>query len=140
MPGMEYPPKADLRKDVYRPLPKVAPGTIDPAAMTGDSPATHAQAALAAFNTALASNDAEKLADCFYPEQAFWRDIVALTSHLRTLMQPNVIAAALLRLKSLRGVEGEIELAGDPHFAIMSPVMVSRVESYTLLTHRVLPR
>lgn len=124
-PGEEYPPRADLRKDVYRPLPKIAPGTVDPAALTGDVPANYAQALLSDVNAALASSDAEKLADCFYPEQAFWRDIVALTSHLRSFAKPNVVAAALLGLKPLRGIEGKIELAGDPHFAVMSPVMVS---------------
>lgn len=123
-PGEEYPPRADLRKDVYRRLLKIDPGTIDPAAMTGDVPAIYAQTVLRAVNAALASSDAEKLAECFYPEQAFWRDIVALTSHLRSFTKPNVVAAALLQLKSLR-VMGKIELAGNPHFAVMSPVMVS---------------
>lgn len=52
--------------------------------MVGGVSNTEAQAVLYAMNAALASNDAEKLADCFYPEQALWRDIVALTSHLRT--------------------------------------------------------
>lgn len=105
-PGVEYPPRFDLRKDVYRPLPKIAPGTVDPAALSGDVPKARAQALLDTLNAALASNDAEKVAGCFYPEQAFWRDIIALTSHLRTFAMPRVIAAALLRLKSLRGIEG----------------------------------
>ncbi|ROV95041.1 hypothetical protein VPNG_09489 [Cytospora leucostoma] len=123
-PGVEYPPRSDLRKDVYRPLPKIAPETVDPVAMTGDVTKTQGQALLDTLNAALASNDAEKVADCFYPEQAFWRDIVALTSHLRTFAMPKVIAAALLRLKSLRGIEGKIELTGDPHFTVISPVMM----------------
>lgn len=130
-PGVEYPPRADLRKDIYRPLPKIVPGTIDPAAMTSGMSAAYAKAALDALNAALASGDAARLAGCFYPEQAFWRDIVALTSHLRTFIQPRVVAAALLKLKSLREIEGEIELTGDPHFAVMSPVMVSGLVTHT---------
>ncbi|KAK7733905.1 hypothetical protein SLS53_008055 [Cytospora paraplurivora] len=122
--GVEYPPRADLRKDVYRPLPKIAPGTIDPAALTGDVPTTQAQAVLDALNAALASNDTEKVAECFYPEQAFWRDIVALTSHLRSFSRPNVVAAALLQTTSLRGIEGKIELTGNPHFSVISPVLM----------------
>lgn len=126
-PGAEYPPRADLRKDVYRPLPKIAPGIVDPAAMAGDASTNHAQAVLDALNAALASNDANKVADCFYPEQAFWRDIVAFTSHLRTFIQPDVVANALLQMKSLRGIEGGIGIKGDPHFVVMNPVMVSRI-------------
>jgi len=125
-PGAEYPPRADLRKDVYKPLPKIVPGTIDAAAMMGDLPDTHAQAVLDTLNAALSSNDAEKVSGCFYPEQAFWRDIVALTSHLRTFIQPDVIAAALLQMKSFRGIDGEIKISGDPHFVVMNPTMVSR--------------
>lgn len=96
-PGVQYPPKADLRKNIYRPLPKIASGTIDPTTMTSDVSTAHAKAALDALNAALASGDAEKVSDSFYPEQAFLRDIVALTSHLRTFIQPSVAAAALLR-------------------------------------------
>lgn len=93
--------------------------------MTGDAPTTQARAVLDSFNEALTSNDVEKLASCFYTEQAFWRDIVALTSHLRTFTTPRVVAAALLQMVSLRGLVGKIDLTGDAHFAVMSPVMVS---------------
>jgi hypothetical protein len=109
-------------------LPIVAPGTVDPASMTGaDNVASQASAVLDALNAALAADDAEKLASCFYQEQAFWRDIVALTSHLRTFAMPSVIAAAFLRMRALRRIEDKIELAGDPHFSVMSPVMVSQL-------------
>jgi hypothetical protein len=93
--------------------------------MVGDAPAAQARTVLDTFNAALASNDAEKLASCFYEEQAYWRDIVALTSHLRTIERPRVVAAALLKMIALRGLTGEFELAGDPYFAVISPVMVS---------------
>lgn len=113
-PGIEYPPKADLRRDVYRPLPKIPPGTVNPANVAGDVPLARAQAVVNALNAALSSNNADDLADCFYPDQAFWRDIVALTSHLRTLIQPKAIAGALLQLNSLRVIEGAIEISGEP--------------------------
>jgi hypothetical protein len=67
----EYPTKADLRKDVSKPLPMIAPGTVDPDSMVGDAAATQAMTVLNAFNAAVASNDAEKLASCFYDEQAY---------------------------------------------------------------------
>ncbi|KAJ4409721.1 hypothetical protein N0V82_009410 [Gnomoniopsis sp. IMI 355080] len=123
LPGVEYPAKVDLRKDVYKPLPKITPGIVEPATMAGSVSKTEAQAVLNALNAALASNDVEKVADCFYPEQTFWRDIVAFTSHLRTFSQAKVVAAALLEMKTLRGIEGELEISGEPHFTVISPVM-----------------
>jgi len=93
--------------------------------MAGDAPATHAKAVLDAFNAALASNDADALCSCFYSEQAYWRDIVALTSHLRTIENPRIVAAALLEMIALRGLASEVELKGAAQFAVMSPVMVS---------------
>lgn len=124
-PGMEFPPRADLRRDVYKALPKIAPGTVDPAAMSGDTPLTHTREVLGALNAALASRNIQRLASCFFPEQAFWRDIIAFTSHLRTFIQPDVVAAALLQTKVARRIEGGIKISGDPHFVVISPVMVS---------------
>ncbi|KAI1503001.1 hypothetical protein F5X99DRAFT_426586 [Biscogniauxia marginata] len=99
MPGVEYPPKVDLRKDVYSPLPKIPPGTVDPSTMVGNTSTTQAK-------------------------YAFWRDIVALTSHLCTFSMPSIIAAAFLRMNDLRGITGTIELTGDPHFAVIIPVLM----------------
>jgi hypothetical protein len=122
----EYPPAFDLRKDVSKPMPKVIPGTIDPTSMTGTAPPVQAGAVLSEFNEALTSKSIERLANCFFPGQAYWRDMVALTSHLRTFTEPHCIAAALTHLVSLRGLRGSIKLAGDAKFAMLSPVMVSR--------------
>jgi hypothetical protein len=87
-PSTSYPPAADLRTEVSKPLPQIAPGTIDPSSVLGDAAAAHSKTVLETFNAALFSNDAEKLSGCFYAEQAYWRDIVALTSHLRTILPP----------------------------------------------------
>jgi len=93
--------------------------------MTDDVTKTQVSTILATFNAAIASNDVENLASCFYAEQAYWRDTVALTSHLRTFENPYVVAAALLEMVGLRGLVGGLELVGEAHFAVMSPVMVS---------------
>jgi hypothetical protein len=127
---VEYPRKADLRNDIYRPLPKIERGIIDPALITGDEPTVLARTALDAFNEALASNDADKLADCFYAEQAFWRDIVALTSHLRTIALARLIAPVFLDLVALRGIAGKIKLAGDAHLTVLNRVLVRQQGSY----------
>ncbi|XXH04530.1 hypothetical protein Hte_010946 [Hypoxylon texense] len=50
-PGVEWPPKADLGKDVYRPLLKVTPGTVDLSSVTADMPTVPAQAAPLAYLT-----------------------------------------------------------------------------------------
>jgi hypothetical protein len=92
--------------------------------MTGDAALLQAKAVIDDFNAALDSNDAEKLASCFYAEQAYWRDIVAFTSHIRTIDKPRVLATALLQMVSLRGLQGRIESTGSANFAVMSPVMV----------------
>ncbi|KAI1348412.1 hypothetical protein F5Y01DRAFT_292573 [Xylaria sp. FL0043] len=123
-PGVEYPPRADLRKDVQQSLPTIPLGTIDPSSMEGDISVTQAQAVLGAFNSALASGDASLLAGIFHAKQAFWRDIAALTSHWRTFTTPSVVAAALLEMKNARQLEGIIELVGDPHFAVVSPTLM----------------
>ncbi|TGJ78431.1 hypothetical protein E0Z10_g10326 [Xylaria hypoxylon] len=127
-PGVEYPSKADLRKDVHKSLPTITPGAIDPASIAGDMPAVQAKAALDAVNAALASNDAKKLASLFYAEQAFWKDIAALTNHLRTFTTPSVVAAALLQMKVARQIEGNVELARDPDFVVLSPATVSSTQ------------
>ncbi|KAI0540379.1 hypothetical protein GGR58DRAFT_461129 [Xylaria digitata] len=119
--GVEYPPKVDLRKDVHKTLPTITPGTIDPASMADGKPAVQTQVVLDALNEALASDDTKKLASLFYAEQAFWKDIAALTNHLRTFTTPGVIAAALVQLKAARQVEGTIKLARDPQFVVLSP-------------------
>ncbi|KAI0513064.1 hypothetical protein F5B22DRAFT_637427 [Xylaria bambusicola] len=122
--SIKYPPRADLRKDVQRSLPKIPPGTIDQDSMVGDKVATQAEAVLDAFNSALASNDVDTLAGTFYAEQAFWRDFAALTSHWRTFSTPGVAAAAFMKMKTARQLEGMIELAGNPRLVVASPVLM----------------
>jgi hypothetical protein len=119
----EYPPKADLR-NVSKPLPKIPPGTVNPASIDSSAVMARARSFIDAFNIALSSDNIEKLSEFFY-EQAYWRDIVALTSHLRTIESPRVIATALLHTINLRGLKGNFEMMGDPHFVVMSPSMVN---------------
>jgi len=106
------------------PLPKVTPGTVDPKSMIGTAPSIQATTILSAMNGALARDDVDKLASCFFAEQAFWRDIVALTSHLRTFSGCSVVATALRHLVELRGLKNKIQLIGKAKFAVISSVMV----------------
>ncbi|KAI1073739.1 FAD/NAD(P)-binding domain-containing protein [Whalleya microplaca] len=119
----EYPPKADLRKELCQPLPFIAPGTVDPTVMGDKEASKQASAVLDEFNLALETNDAKKLEMCFFGDQAYWRDILALTSHLRTFMTPGVIATALLETKKLREATGGMKLEGVANFVSVSPVL-----------------
>lgn len=90
-----------------QPLPTLPPGLIDPASMAGDGATKQANDVLIRFNAALAADDAATLESCFYSSQAYWKDQLALTYHLRTFETPNVVAASLLETKiSERNYEG----------------------------------
>jgi hypothetical protein len=131
-----YPLKADLR-NVSKPLPKIPPGTVNPALIDSSAVMTYTRSVMDNFNTAISSRDVEKLSECFY-EQAYWRDIVALTSHLRTIESPRVIATALLHTINLQGLKGNFEMIGDPHFAVMSPSMVNYSLSASSCNHAIM--
>ncbi|KAJ5962066.1 hypothetical protein N7501_007007 [Penicillium viridicatum] len=115
----EFPPRVDLLKLMAQdPLPLLAPGMIDPGSMTGDEPTKQAQIVLDNLNSALARNDAEALKDCFWKDQAYWKDQLALTYHLRTFKTPSIIAASLLVTNKPRAIKGDITVDGG---AIFSP-------------------
>ncbi|KAK4238556.1 putative indole-3-pyruvate monooxygenase YUCCA4 [Achaetomium macrosporum] len=120
----EYPPAADLREMMAKhPLPVVPRESVPEEAMTGNEPTKEAVVVLRKLNAALASNDAHSLASCFLPSQAYWKDSLALTWHLRTFASPGVIAASLLQTKTLRQLDGEIKVQGDAQFMPATPVL-----------------
>lgn len=122
----ESPPKVDLRKMMdEHPVPSISPGTLDPASMAGDEPTKQACSVLDRLNAALAADNAEMLDSCFFPGQAYWKDQLALTYHLRTFATPGVIAASLLETTALRKVTGEITVDGKAQFSQDLPTLVS---------------
>lgn len=125
--GDEYPPKAKLRELVAQaPLPVIAPGTVNPASISSSDSFEAALVVLNELNAALAAEDAKKLKACFFSEQAYWRDQLALTYHLRTFATPAVLAASFLETKKLRGLTEGIKLEGAPQFIPATPVLVSQ--------------
>jgi hypothetical protein len=108
------------------PLPVVPHEGVPEEATTGNGPTNQALAVLRTLSAALASDDANALENCFLPDQAYWKDALALTWHLRTFTSPGVIAASLLQTKRLRGLGGEIKLDGDVQFIPATPVLVSQ--------------
>jgi hypothetical protein len=99
----EYPPKHSLHKDIYRPFPSLPgnlPGSsdIDGAALVNK--------ALQALTDTLETGDVQQLKNVFLSSQAYWRDLLSFTFHLRTLNDGPVIAAALKNLAKERGLVG----------------------------------
>lgn len=104
----------------------LASGTVDQVASLSSAESRHAaEAVLHAVNAALAADDAAALTACFFPDQAYWRDQLALTYHLRTFATPSVVAASLLDTSKRRGVAEGIALEGAPQLTPVSPFLVS---------------
>ena len=106
------------------PVPSIAPGTVDPDSMAGDEPTKQARAVLDRLSAALAADNVEMLEGCFFPTQAYWKDQLALTYHLRTFSTPGIIAASFLETKASRGVTGEIAVEGEAQFVPATPTLV----------------
>ncbi|GAA92592.1 monooxygenase [Aspergillus luchuensis IFO 4308] len=120
----EYPQRADLRRMMNQnPLPTLPLDLIDPSSMVGDEGTIQARGVLDSLNNALATGDIKALEGCFYADQAYWKDQLALTWHLRTFSAPRTIAASLLETANLRNVFGGVEVDGAAVFLPATPVL-----------------
>ncbi|KAL0766456.1 hypothetical protein CaCOL14_010901 [Colletotrichum acutatum] len=90
--------------------------------MNGSTPSSIALDLVGTFASALKANDAAALENCFFAEQAYWKDQLALTYHLRTFQRAAVIASSLMETKSLRGL-AQVEIDGVPTFAPVTPTL-----------------
>lgn len=105
------------------PLPTIASGTVTPESMAGNAATSQAQGALNSLNASIAARDEKRLSECFYDRQAWWKDSLALTYHLRTFVSPGVISRALLETTHLRG-GGKFSIDGEATFIPATPVLV----------------
>ena len=128
----DFPPRADILTEIYQPLPKLT-AVID--WETLDSSAT-AEKAVRSFATALETADTNALGDVFLTRQSFWRDTVAITSHLRTFEGREVIASVLTELNNQRRISEITLISGTPQVAVVSDTLVG---SPTALARNVLP-
>lgn len=117
----EYPKLADLRRDIYRPLPVVslladAP-TPDPMQVCTDI--------LTTLFEGLASGDVAKVKDCFYAEQSYWRDSLALTYHFRTFNDRETISHALVDRATVAKTGGVVVYPGTARLTPAGPTLVS---------------
>ncbi|RMJ08466.1 hypothetical protein CDV36_011918 [Fusarium kuroshium] len=109
----EHPPAASLRQMMdQQPVPILDQETVALVSLPGESATERALAVLDAFKAAVAGEDVEALQSLFFAKQAYWKDILALTCHLRTFFTSEVIVANFLYTKKLRGVTTEWKLEG----------------------------
>ncbi|KAF5987671.1 K+ transport flavoprotein [Fusarium coicis] len=103
-----------------RPIPVLPPNIVGKISSQGIDPSGQATAIVKALHDALKENDTQALQDCFFADQAYWKDALAFTYHLRTFQSPSVIAANLLETSKMRGpsmtwnVESAIFVAATP--------------------------
>ncbi|KAL4790051.1 monooxygenase [Aspergillus venezuelensis] len=126
--GVEHAPRADLRKMMAQhPLPTLPRDLIEPSSMTRNEATIQARAVLDQINAAFVRRDAKALESCFFAPQAYWKDELALTWHLRTLNRPGTIAGGLLETSRLRRIdfdtEGGVRVDGTAAFVPATPVL-----------------
>ncbi|KAH0269538.1 P-loop containing nucleoside triphosphate hydrolase protein, partial [Aureobasidium melanogenum] len=97
--------------------------TKDLESMSSLEATSTARTALEQFDVALEANSTDELEKCFCPEQAFWKDQLALTWHLRTFISPAQIAKDLLETKNLRDITGSFEIIGEAQFVQAGPTL-----------------
>lgn len=85
-----------------------------------------AMAVISNLADAMAMGDAEAVEDCFFAEQAFWKDQLAVTWHLRTFITPKQITRALLETQQQRYLTTLFELVGNADLVQVGPTLVSQ--------------
>lgn len=117
----EYPPRANLANDVYRPFPELPDKLPQPEEL--NAPALVANS-LHSLTDALDAEDVKKVKSCFLTSQSYWRDLLSFTYHFRTFNDAGVIAPAMLMLTRKRGLLGGFELIpGSVQDVVVSPTL-----------------
>ncbi|KAI3390953.1 hypothetical protein diail_8327 [Diaporthe ilicicola] len=128
----EYPPKCSLHKDVYRPFPSLPANLLAPADVDGAALVTKATQSL---SDALEAGDVSQLKAVFLSSQAYWRDLLSFTFHLRTLNDGPIIAPALNKLAKERGLVGGFKfIPGSIHDVSPTPTLRWIQGSFTFET------
>lgn len=107
----EYPEAGDLRQMIAdKPIHQLAEDILRNEPTGIEHAAEQARQAIRTLVTALTSGDEEGLATCFFSTQAYWKDNLALTYHLRTFESRKVVARGLIQTSGLRGGIDHFEL------------------------------
>lgn len=115
----DFPPKVDIATEIYQPLPEL---TVDVDWDILDA-STTAEQVLTAFSTALdADNNA--FSELFLP-QSYWRDTLALTSHLRTFKDCERITNVFKKVNKEHRIHGIAIVPGSAQIVVESETLVS---------------
>jgi len=117
----DFPRKADIVKEIYLPLP-IVPQFPDE--RTGELTKS-AQGILHQIIAALRISDSSSLEGFFCQEQAYWRDSLAMTAHLRTFKGRETIAGKLLTLDRHRKMRDARIVPGSAKRISGGPNLVS---------------
>jgi hypothetical protein len=88
----DVPVKANLLTEIYQPLLKLEV-IVDWDSLDASATAEHV---VKLFSTALGRRDANTLTSMFLAARSYWRDALAITSHLRTFKNGEAIAPILM--------------------------------------------
>lgn len=136
----DSPPEANVLTEIYQPLPKVT-AKVDWDAL---DVSTAAEQVVRGFSTALERADKNDFAGTFLAQQSYWRDALAITSHLRTFKDRDVIALVLTELNQQRGINGIAIIPGSAQVVAVSetlvrlPALVTQILSSLNLTLHVI--
>lgn len=118
---VEFPHKVDLVKDLYQPFPIISRLPTD----ASDKASDLVENILVELGCAMEKNDVSQLSSLFFTDQAYWRDTLALTYHLRTFKNRDAIASALLELAPKREVYSIQMIPDSPAFICAGPTLAS---------------
>ncbi|KAH8895412.1 FAD/NAD(P)-binding domain-containing protein [Thozetella sp. PMI_491] len=117
--GLEdYPPKASLLEDLYKPLPQLN-FEVDYQQMDLDEVG---KAVVQELFSALQNGDQQRCESLFYQGQCYYRDSLALTYHKRGFEGAGSISRTLLKLSKARVVGDLAAVPGAQHF-VVSPTL-----------------
>lgn len=123
----EYPAAGDLRQMIaQKPIPQLAEDILRHEPTGPSYTVDQARQVISQLATSLTSGDAEALANCFFTTQAYWKDNLALTYHLRTFEGSKIVAEGLVQTSALRGGIDSLELVESSVVLIpATPTLVS---------------
>lgn len=118
----DCPARADLRTEIYRPLPVVSL----PVDASSPDPSDICAEVLQALFEGLSEGNVNKVKNCFYDEQCYWRDQLALTYHFRTFKDKECISKALVERAAI-SKPGSVAVApGTARLTSAGPTLVRR--------------
>ncbi|GKT56690.1 flavin-containing monooxygenase [Colletotrichum tofieldiae] len=121
----DYPPKVDIKTQIYDTLPVTATALSN---WEDFDPNETSRSVVAGLSAALQQRHHPDVESFFAVPSAHWKDTLALTAHLRTFKGGNRIATALLELHNQRKVgefqfhSGQVLTATEDLVGLLRPI------------------